>query len=279
MKICVIGTGTMGSGIVQSFAQANVKVIMKSRSEASNEKAMAKISKSLAKLVEKGKITKEYMDTTLSNISTTTDYSSFSDADLVIEAAVETMELKRELFKNLDSICKPEAIIASNTSSLSITEIASATSRADRVIGMHFFNPATMMKLVEIIKGQKTSEEVCNIVIDLAKSIGKVPVLVNESPGFVVNRILIPMVNEGIGILADGVATKEEIDEAMKLGANHPMGPLALGDLIGLDVCLAIMEVLHSEYGDDKYRAHPLLKKMVRANLLGRKTGEGFYKY
>ncbi len=279
MKICVIGTGTMGSGIVQSFAQANVKVIMKSRSEASNEKAMAKISKSLAKLVEKGKITKEYMDTTLSNISTTTDYSSFSDADLVIEAAVETMELKRELFKNLDSICKPETIIASNTSSLSITEIASATSRADRVIGMHFFNPATMMKLVEIIKGQKTSEEVCNIVIDLAKSIGKVPVLVNESPGFVVNRILIPMVNEGIGILADGVATKEEIDEAMKLGANHPMGPLALGDLIGLDVCLAIMEVLHSEYGDDKYRAHPLLKKMVRANLLGRKTGEGFYKY
>lgn len=279
MKICVIGTGTMGSGIVQSFAQAGVPVVMKSRSEASNEKALGRIKKSLAKLVEKGKVTQEYMDATIANITPTTDYASCADVDLVIEAAVETMELKKELFKMLDEICKPEAILASNTSSLSITEIAGATNRPDRVIGMHFFNPAPVMKLVELIKGQKTSDEVCNTISDLAKSIGKVPVMVNEAPGFVVNRILIPLVNEGIGILADGVATRDEIDEAMKLGANHPMGPLALGDLIGLDVCLAIMEVLHQEYGDDKYRPHPLLKKMVRANLLGRKTGEGFYKY
>lgn len=279
MKICVIGTGTMGSGIVQSFAQAGIPVVMKSRSDASNEKALARISKSLAKLVEKGKVSQEYMDTTLANITPTTDYAKCADADLVIEAAVETMELKKDLFKMLDEICKPEAVLASNTSSLSITEIAAATSRPDKVIGMHFFNPAPVMKLVELIKGQKTSDEVCTMISDLAKSIGKVPVMVNEAPGFVVNRILIPLVNEGIGILADGVATRDEIDEAMKLGANHPMGPLALGDLIGLDVCLAIMEVLHQEYGDDKYRPHPLLRKMVRANLLGRKTGEGFYKY
>jgi 3-hydroxybutyryl-CoA dehydrogenase len=233
----------------------------------------------LAKLVEKGKVSQEYMDATLANITPTTDYAKCADADLVIEAAVETMELKKELFKMLDEICKPEAVLASNTSSLSITEIAAATGRPDKVIGMHFFNPAPVMKLVELIKGQKTSDEVCTMISDLAKSIGKVPVMVNEAPGFVVNRILIPLVNEGIGILADGVATRDEIDEAMKLGANHPMGPLALGDLIGLDVCLAIMEVLHQEYGDDKYRPHPLLRKMVRANLLGRKTGEGFYKY
>ena len=279
MKICVIGTGTMGSGIVQAFAQAGVPVLMKSRSEASNQKAVAKITKSLVKLVEKGKVTEEYMNSVLANITTTTEYSALSDCDLVIEAAVETMELKRELFAQLDQICKPEAILASNTSSLSITEIAGCTSRPEQVIGMHFFNPAPVMKLVELIKGQRTSDEVADKIKALAESIGKVPVMVNEAPGFVVNRILIPMVNEAVGILADGVATKEEIDEAMKLGANHPMGPLALGDLIGLDVCLAIMEVLHSEYGDDKYRPHPLLRKMVRANLLGRKTGAGFFTY
>lgn len=279
MKVSVIGTGTMGAGIVQAFAQAGVPVLMKSRSEASYQKALAKITKSLSKLVEKGKMTEEAKNAVLANITTTTDYKALADSDLIIEAAVETMDLKKELFKELDELCKPEAVLASNTSSLSITEIAACTNRPDKVIGMHFFNPATVMKLVEIIKGQKTSDEVTNSITELAKSIGKVPVLVNEAPGFVVNRILIPMVNEGIGILADGVATKEEIDEAMKLGANHPMGPLALGDLIGLDVCLAIMEVLHEEFGDDKYRPHPLLKKMVRANLLGRKTGEGFYKY
>ena len=279
MKICVIGTGTMGSGIVQAFAQAGVPVLMKSRSEASNQKAVAKITKSLARLVEKGKVTEEYMNSVLGNITTTAEYSDLADCDLIIEAAVETMELKRELFAQLDQICKPEAILASNTSSLSITEIAGCTSRPEQVIGMHFFNPAPVMKLVELIKGQRTSDEVADKIKALAESIGKVPVMVNEAPGFVVNRILIPMVNEAVGILADGVATKEEIDEAMKLGANHPMGPLALGDLIGLDVCLAIMEVLHSEYGDDKYRPHPLLRKMVRANLLGRKTGAGFFTY
>ena len=279
MKICVIGTGTMGSGVVQAFAQANMPVVMKSRTQASLDKAVVRISKSLAKLVEKGKITQEYMDATMNNITPTTDYATFADADLVIEAAVEEMHLKKEVFTELDKICGENTIFATNTSSLSITEIAACTSRPDRFIGMHFFNPAPVMKLIEVIKGQKTSDEVCNKIFELATAMGKVPVMVNEAPGFVVNRILIPMVNEGIGILADGVASAEDIDNAMKLGANHPMGPLALGDLIGLDVCLAIMEVLYNEYGDDKYRPHPLLRKMVRAGLLGRKTGEGFYKY
>ena len=278
-KIAVIGTGTMGSGIVQAFAQAGRKVTMKSRSEASNAKAVGKITKSLARLVEKGKMAQEAMDAVLANITVTCDYNDIADADLIIEAAVEEMDLKIELFRMLDSLCKPETILATNSSSLSITGIAAATNRADKVIGMHFFNPAPVMKLVEVIKGQQTSAEVFQAVFSLCEEIGKTPVEVNEAPGFVVNRILIPMINEAIGILADGVASKEGIDSAMKLGANHPMGPLALGDLIGLDVCLAIMEVLHSEFGEDKYRPHPLLRKMVRANLLGRKTGEGFYNY
>ena len=269
----------MGSGIVQAFAQAGRKVTMKSRSEASNAKAMAKITKSLGKLVEKGKMEQAAMDATLANITLTTDYKDIADSDLIIEAAVEEMHLKIELFKELDALCKKETIIATNTSSLSITGIAANISRPCHVIGMHFFNPATVMKLVEIIKGQRTSQEVFDAVFALCQEIGKTPVAVNEAPGFVVNRILIPMVNEAVGILADGVASRDDIDAAMKLGANHPMGPLALADLIGLDVCLAIMEVLHSEFGDDKYRPHPLLRKMVRAGLLGRKTGEGFYKY
>ena len=269
----------MGSGIVQAFAQTGIPVILKSRSEASLERAITNISSSINRRVEKGKLTKVEMDSTLANISTTTSYDTFKDADLVIEAALENMELKKEVFTMLDKLCKPETILASNTSSLSITEIASLTSRPDKIIGMHFFNPAPVMKLVELIKGQKTSDDTFQKVNELALAMGKEPIKVNEAPGFVVNRILIPLVNEGIGIFADGVATKEEIDNAMKLGANHPMGPLALGDLIGLDVCLAIMEVLHKEFGDDKYRPHPLLRKMVRANLLGRKTKEGFYKY
>ena len=278
-KISVIGTGT-SSGIVQALAQAGRKVTMKSRSEASNTKAMGRITKSLGKLVEKGKMEQAAMDATLANITVTTDYKDIADSDLIIEAAVEEMDLKIELFKMLDGMCKPETIIATNTSSLSITGIAAAISRpCHHVIGMHFFNPATVMKLVEIIKGQRTSQEVFDAVFALCQEIGKTPVAVNEAPGFVVNRILIPMVNEAVGILADGVASRDDIDAAMKLGANHPMGPLALADLIGLDVCLAIMEVLHREFGDDKYRPHPLLRKMVRAGLLGRKTGEGFYKY
>lgn len=279
MKIIVIGTGTMGSGIVQAFAQAGLPITMQGINDTELQRGYNFITKNLSKLVEKEKITEENKKEILSKISMATDYSQCQDADLVIEAVFETMEVKREVFGTLDKVCKPTTILASNTSSLSITEIAASTKRADRVIGMHFFNPAPVMKLVEVIKGQLTSESTYQYVSELAKSIGKTPVTVDEAPGFVVNRILVPMINEGIAILADGVATKEEIDEAMKLGANHPIGPLALGDLIGLDVCLAIMEVLYNEFGDTKYRPHPLLRKMVRANLLGRKTGEGFYKY
>lgn len=279
MKVYVIGTGTMGAGVVQAFAQANVPVVMKSRTQASLDKAVGKISKSLAKLVEKGKIEQAYMDATMANISTTTNYADFADADLVIEAASEDMNLKKEVFAELAKICKPETIFATNTSSLSITEIAACTDRPAQFIGMHFFNPAPVMKLVEVIKGQMTSEETSNKIFELATAIGKTPVMVEEAPGFVVNRILIPMINEAVGIYAEGIASVEDIDSAMKLGANHPMGPLALGDLIGLDVCLAIMEVLYNEFADSKYRPHPLLKKMVRAGLLGRKSGQGFYKY
>lgn len=278
-KVSVIGTGTMGAGIVQAFAQAGRQVMMKSRSEASNAKALAKISKSLSKLVEKGKMQQEEMDSILANIIPTTDYNAIADSDLIIEAAVEQMDLKVELFQMLDSICKPETIIATNTSSLSITGIAAALKRDTQVIGMHFFNPAPVMKLVEIIKGQKTSDEVYSAIHNLCVEIGKTPVAVNEAPGFVVNRILIPMVNEAVGILADGVATKEDIDAAMKLGANHPMGPLELGDFVGLDICLAIMDVLYNETGDSKYRACPLIRKMVRGGNLGVKSGKGFYVY
>ena len=279
MKAAVIGTGTMGSGIVQAFAQAGIPVIMKGYNEAELEIGEKNIRKNLSRLVEKGKMAQEQMDTILSGITGTTEYEKCADADIVVEAILETIEIKREVFGMLDKLCKPETILASNTSSLSITEIAASTKRPDRVIGMHFFNPAPVMKLVEVIKGQLTSDEVQQFVTDLAIKMGKTPVGVNEAPGFVVNRILIPLVNEGVSILADGVATAQEIDEAMKLGANHPMGPLALGDLIGLDVCLAIMEVLYNEFGDSKYRPHPLLRKMVRANLLGRKSGKGFYDY
>ena len=279
MKVYVIGTGTMGAGVVQAFAQANIPVVMKSRTQASLDKAVGKISKSLAKLVEKGKIEQAYMDATMANIGTTTEYADFADADLVIEAASEDMNLKKEVFAELAKICKPETIFATNTSSLSITEIAAITDRPTQFIGMHFFNPAPVMKLVEVIKGQMTSEETSNKIFELATAIGKTPVMVEEAPGFVVNRILVPMINEAVGIYAEGIASVEDIDSAMKLGANHPMGPLALGDLIGLDVCLAIMEVLYNEFADSKYRPHPLLKKMVRAGQLGRKSGQGFYKY
>lgn len=279
MKICVIGTGTMGNGIAQTFAQAGHDVLLKGRSEASLAKAHKAIDKSLSKMVEKGKMEAAQKDAIEARIKDTMAYEDCNDADLVVEAIAEDMPTKLEVFKLLDGICKPEAILATNTSSLSITEIAAVTNRPEQVIGMHFFNPVPMMKLVEVIKGQLTSPEVHDRVVALATEVGKAPVSVNEAPGFVVNRILIPMINEAVGILADGVATREEIDEAMKLGANHPMGPLALGDLVGLDVCLAIMEVLYHEFGDSKYRPHPLLRKMVRANLLGRKTGVGFYDY
>lgn len=279
MMICVVGTGTMGHGVAQVFAQAGFDVLLKGRSEASLAKAHKAMDKSLSKLVEKGKLEEVRKNEILSKVKDTLSYDDCAQADLVIEAIAEDMATKHEVFQMLDRICKPETILATNTSSLSITEVAAGTNRPDRVIGMHFFNPVPAMKLVEVIKGQLTSDKVHDWVFALAQQIEKVPVCVEEAPGFVVNRILIPMVNEGIGILADGVAKKEEIDEAMKLGANHPMGPLALADLIGLDVCLAIMEVLYQEFGDSKYRPHPLLRKMVRANLLGRKTGIGFYDY
>lgn len=279
MKICVVGTGTMGSGVVQTLLQNGVAVLQKGRSDASLDKSRAGIEKNLNRLVEKGKMEAAARDKALSLLKTTKDYADCKDADIVIEAIAEDMEIKKEVLRELDAICKPGAILATNTSSLSITELAAVTKRPELVIGMHFFNPVPMMKLVEVIKGQLTSDAVYDTVSKLASDLGKTPVAVNEAPGFVVNRILIPMINEGVGILADGVASREEIDEAMKLGANHPMGPLALADLIGLDVCLAIMEVLYTEFGDSKYRAHPLLRKMVRAGLLGRKSGKGFYDY
>jgi 3-hydroxybutyryl-CoA dehydrogenase len=278
-KIGVLGTGTMGAGIIQVLAQSGYEVVLRARRESSVEKGIATVNKNLEKLVAKEKITAADKDAVMARIKGSTDINIVADADLIIEAATEDMESKKALFAELDQLCKPETIIATNTSSLSITEIAASTNRADKIIGMHFFNPVPMMKLVEIIKGLATSDETRDTILELTQKLGKTPVEVNEAPGFVVNRILIPMINEGIGILADGVAKAEDIDQAMMLGANHPMGPLALGDLVGLDVCLAIMEVLHAEFGEDKYRPHPLLKKMVRAGKLGRKTGEGFYKY
>lgn len=280
-KVGILGRGTMASGIVQIFAEKDYEVIMWVRSidETNPMGSLKTIVKGLDRLVQKEKITRDYMDKVLSNISITNNYEDLADCDLIIEAISEDMAVKKETFKKLDEICKAETILSTNTSSLSITEISKATNRPDKVIGMHFFNPVPMMKLVEVIKGLATSEETKDIIVELAKLLGKTPVEVEEAPGFVVNRILVPMINEGIGIFADGVASASDIDEAMKLGANHPMGPLALGDLVGLDVCLDIMDVLYSEFGDSKYRAHPLLRKMVRANQLGRKTKKGFFEY
>ena len=279
MKIGDIGTGTMGNGIAQTFAQGGYPVVMKDLSDELLQKAVENIDNSLSRLVAKEKLNEADKQQILARIATTLSYEDFNDCGLIVEAIAENIELKKKVFRELDETCPPGTILATNSSSLSITEIAACTRRPEKVIGMHFFNPVPVLKLVEVIRGQLTADSVFDSVSGIAKNIGKVPVTVNEAPGFLVNRLLIPMINEGIGALAEGVASKEEIDEAMKLGAGHPIGPLALADLIGLDVCLAILEVLHHEFGDDKYRPHPLLRKMVRANLLGRKTGTGFYDY
>lgn len=278
-KIFVLGAGTMGSGIVQAFAQKGYEVIVRDIKDELVQSGIVRINNGLSKLVSKGKMTEETKEDILSRISGTTDMNLAADCDLVVEAAIENMKIKKEIFAELDKICKPETILASNTSSLSITEVASATNRPEKVIGMHFFNPAPVMKLVEIIRGMATSQETFEAVKELSVAIGKEPVEVEEAPGFVVNRILIPMINEASFILQEGIASVEDIDTAMKYGANHPMGPLALGDLIGLDVCLAIMDVLYNETGDTKYRSSSILRKYVRAGWLGRKSGRGFYNY
>lgn len=278
MKIAVIGSGVMGAGIAQVLA-AKHKVILRDILPEALEKAVKGIDKMLTKSVEKGKMEAADKEAVLANITISSDIQDIKDCDLVIEAATENATIKKAIFKELDEVCDEKTILASNTSSLSITEIGASTKRPTKVIGMHFFNPVPMMKLVEVINGKLTDEAITEKIIALSEEIGKTPVRVEEGPGFVVNRILIPMINEGVGILADGLASVEDIDAAMKLGANHPMGPLALGDLVGLDVCLAIMEVLYNEFGDSKYRPHPLMRKMVRAGLLGRKSGKGFYDY
>ncbi|MDD3222693.1 MAG: 3-hydroxybutyryl-CoA dehydrogenase [Clostridia bacterium] len=278
-KVFIVGAGQMGLDISQVMAKAGYQVVLNDMSDDILTKAIGKLEKSLDKMVAKGRMTPEDKAGIMGNISKPVDLSEAADADLVIEAIVENVNVKKELFAKLDKVCKPETIFATNTSSISITEIASGTERPDKVIGMHFFNPATVMKLVEVIKGLNTSDETFETVYKIAQEIGKEPVEVKEGPGFVVNRILIFMINEAAVVLEEGLATAEDIDKSMRLGCNHPMGPLALADLIGLDTCLHIMDTFYTETCDSKYRPARILRQMVRAGKLGRKSGEGFFKY
>jgi 3-hydroxybutyryl-CoA dehydrogenase len=279
MTVAVLGAGTMGNGIAQVFAQAGHPVILRDLSQPILERALASIDKSLAKLAEKGKLTEDQRSAARGRITTRIDLEAAAQAGLVIEAVVEKLDVKAEIFSELDRLTPASTLLASNTSSISITRLGACTQRPDKVIGMHFMNPVPLMTLVEVIRGQATSDETTRTVMDLSRSLGKTPVEVSDFPGFVANRVLMPMINEAVFAVYEGVATAEAIDQVMKLGMNHPMGPLTLADFIGLDVCLSILEVLHQGLGDPKYRPCPLLRRMVDAGWLGRKTGRGFYSY
>ena len=278
-KVVVLGGGTMGLDIAQVFVKAGKEVYVRDISDEIIARSKARLEKGLDKLIAKGRATAEDKAFMLEKLGFTTDIAIAADADLVVEAIVEKMNVKKAVFGELESICQPSTIFASNTSTISITEMASATKRPGQFIGMHFFNPATVMKLIEVTRGANTSQETYDTIFSLSKEIGKDPVTVNEAPGFIVNKILVPMINEAVGLVETGVASVEDIDKAMMLGSNHPMGPLTLGDFIGLDVCLDIMDILYAETQDPKYRASLLLRKMIRGGLLGRKSGKGFYDY
>lgn len=278
-SVGIIGAGTMGNGIAQACAVAGLPVTMVDISDAAVQKGLATVAGSLDRLIKKDKITPADKDAALARITVSTDYAALGQADIVIEAATENFDLKVKILKQLETVAKADAILASNTSSISITKLAAVVGKPDQFIGMHFFNPVPLMALVEIIRGLQTSDETHARVDALARALGKSPITVKNAPGFVVNRILVPMINEAFFVLAEGLATPEEIDEGMKLGCNHPIGPLALADMIGLDVCLSVMNVFYDEFEDSKYRACPLLKEMVAAGYLGRKTGRGVYTY